>query len=65
MEEMLDALRDECCIPYLDDVFCFSRAFEEHVEVLRRVLQALQRHRVKLRPGKRSGVLADWCLPMV
>ena len=23
MEEMLDTLRDECCIPYLDDVLCF------------------------------------------
>lgn len=52
MEEMLDTLRDECCIPYLDDVLCFSRSFEEHVEVLRRVLQALQRHGVKLRPEK-------------
>ncbi len=52
MEEMLDTLRDECCIPYLDDVLCFSRSFEEHVEVLRRVLQALQHHGVKLRPEK-------------
>lgn len=52
MEEMLDMLRDECCIPYLDDVLCFSQSFQEHVEVLRRVLQALQRHGVKLRPEK-------------
>lgn len=52
MEEMLDTLRDECCIPYLDDVLCFSQSFEEHVNVLRRVLQALQRHGVKLRPEK-------------
>lgn len=52
MEEMLDTLRDECCIPYLDDVLCFSRSFEEHVEVLRHILQALQCHGVKLRPEK-------------
>lgn len=52
MEEMLDSLRDECCIPYLDDVLCYSKTFEDHVEVLRRVLRALQRHGVKLRPTK-------------
>lgn len=32
MEEMLDTLRDESF------VLCFSRSFEEHVEVLRHVL---------------------------
>ncbi len=52
MEEMLDSLRDECCIPYLDDILCYAKTFEEHVEVLRKVLQALQRHGVKLRPTK-------------
>ena len=52
MEEMLDTLRDECCIPYLDDVLCFSKSFHEHVQVLRRVLQALQHHGVKLKPEK-------------
>uniref|UniRef100_A0A8C5PXV4 Gypsy retrotransposon integrase-like protein 1 n=1 Tax=Leptobrachium leishanense TaxID=445787 RepID=A0A8C5PXV4_9ANUR len=52
MEEMLDSLRDECCIPYLDDVLCYAKSFEEHVEGLRKVLQALQHHGVKLRPEK-------------
>ncbi|KAI4872055.1 hypothetical protein NFI96_010346, partial [Prochilodus magdalenae] len=52
MEEMLDSLRDECCIPYLDDVLCYARTFEEHVEGVRHVLRALQRHGVKLRPEK-------------
>lgn len=52
MEEMLDTLRDDCCIPYLDDVLCFSKDFDQHVQVLRRVLQALQRHGVKLKPEK-------------
>lgn len=52
MEEMLSSLRDECCIPYLDDVLCYAKTFEGHVEVLRRVLKALQQHGVKLRPTK-------------
>lgn len=52
MEELLNSLRDECCIPYLDDVLCYAKTFEDHVEVLRRVLRALQCHSMKLRPTK-------------
>lgn len=52
MEEMLSSLRDECCIPYLYDILCYSRSFEDHVEAVRKVLQALQRWGVKLRPEK-------------
>jgi len=52
MEEMLSPLRDECCIPYLDDLLCYSKSFSDHLEVIRKVLQALKRHGVKLRPEK-------------
>ncbi|KAI5630534.1 hypothetical protein C0J50_7585, partial [Silurus asotus] len=52
MEEMLGSLRDEYCIPYLDDLLCYSRSFSDHVEVIRMVLQALQHHGVKLRAEK-------------
>lgn len=52
MEEMLDSLRDDCCIPYLDDILCYAKTFEDHLERLRRVLKALQQHGVKLRPKK-------------
>lgn len=37
---------------YLDDILCYARSFEEHVESIRRVLRALQHHSVKLKPEK-------------
>lgn len=49
---MLSSLRDECCIPYLDDILCYSRSLEDHVEMVRKVLRALQSQGVKLRPDK-------------
>ncbi|KAL0199247.1 hypothetical protein M9458_007787, partial [Cirrhinus mrigala] len=52
MEEMLESIRDECCLPYLDDVLCFAKSFEEHVEKLRVVFRVLRQHGVKLRPTK-------------
>lgn len=52
MEGMLDSLREECCIPYLDDVLCYAKSFEEHIESLTRVLRALRCHGVKLKPEK-------------
>ncbi|KAF0025027.1 hypothetical protein F2P81_021908 [Scophthalmus maximus] len=52
MEEMLSSLTDECCIPYLDDILCYSGSFEDHVKVVRKVLRALQHQGVKLPPDK-------------
>ena len=52
MEECLGDLRDQICIPYLDDIIVYSKSFEEHVEHVRLVLQKLQQHGVKLKPGK-------------
>lgn len=49
---MLDMLRDKCCITYLDDLLCFSKSFDEHMQVLHKVLQALQCHGIKLKPEK-------------
>lgn len=66
---MLSSLRDECCIPYLDDILCYSRSFEDHMEMVRKVLQDLQCQGVKLRPEKcskgRFAMLGAWSVLMV
>ena len=52
MENCLDGLRDNMCIPFLDDIIVFSGTFDAHVDNFRKVLQRLKSRGVKLKPCK-------------
>lgn len=52
MENTLSDLRDEICIPYLDDVIVFSKSFSQHLQNVRTVLQRLRGSGVKLKSSK-------------
>ena len=52
MKQCPSDLRDEICLPYLDDVIIFSKAFEQHVEDVRKVLRRLRENGIKVISSK-------------
>ena len=52
MNECLLGLKDSICIPYLDDILCYGKSFDEHLDNLRTVLRQLKSYGVKLKAEK-------------
>jgi len=52
MEKMLEDVRDEFALPYLDDTIVHGSSVLEHVEQIRHVLQKFRHKGLKLNPSK-------------
>ncbi|XP_035283511.1 interferon-induced very large GTPase 1-like [Anguilla anguilla] len=52
MEECLEGLRDDVCLPYLDDNLVHSHSFDEHLNHIRLVLLSYQKYGIKLTAKK-------------
>ena len=52
MNQMLGDLKGAICEPYLDDVLCHSKTFDDHVADVDKVLERLGSKGIKLRAGK-------------
>ena len=53
MERVIGSdLRDVITIPYLDDVICFSKTFDEHLEYLKIIVMCHRENGIKLKPRK-------------
>ena len=49
---VLSGLTPDICVAYLDDIVCFSRTIEEHLDRLEHILHRLATHNLKFKPSK-------------
>ena len=42
MNKCLGDLKDKICEPYLDDILCYAKSFDEHLRNLQQVLHGLK-----------------------
>ena len=52
MAKVLEELRNENVLAYMDDLMIHSRTFEEHLQTIDKVLKALSKHKLLLAPQK-------------
>ena len=52
MEQCLEGLCDDVCIPYLDNVIVYSKDFDSHLADIQRVLRRLHENGIKLKPSE-------------
>jgi len=50
----MSGLTYDVCLVYLDDIFIFSKTFDEHLDRLATVFDRLDRYALKLKPSKCS-----------
>ncbi|CAF4150636.1 unnamed protein product, partial [Adineta steineri] len=52
MDIVLAGLKWQCCLVYIDDVIIYSSSFEQHIEDLKRVFEALRSANLTLKTSK-------------
>ena len=52
IETVLSGLVWQCCFVYINDIFCYSSTFEQHLADLTKIFQRLKDNKLMLQPAK-------------